>query len=237
MEVNWAQEDIRQIDFKALRKAGYRGAVFDKDNCLTLPHHDTLILELQDSWDECREVFGEKNVLIVSNSAGSQLDSGGIQAESVSRHLRVPVLRHASPKPAYSCIKDIQTYFASLHSSPSYFGIRKETTEAMTNDVQSESGPPRDSELIVVGDRIFTDVVLANRMQARFTSKSHSLAADPGPGTLAIWTTHVWQKEAMFLRWAERKVVRVVEWWNKASPDFNSGIGKVRFVKKVGEAN
>jgi phosphatidylglycerophosphatase GEP4 len=28
------QEDIRQIDFAALKQAGYRGAVFDKDNCL-----------------------------------------------------------------------------------------------------------------------------------------------------------------------------------------------------------
>ena len=28
------QEDIRQLDFYELRRAGYRGAVFDKDNCL-----------------------------------------------------------------------------------------------------------------------------------------------------------------------------------------------------------
>ena len=28
------QEDIRQLDFRELRRAGYRGAVFDKDNCL-----------------------------------------------------------------------------------------------------------------------------------------------------------------------------------------------------------
>ena len=31
-----AQEDIRQIDFSTLKRAGYRGAVFDKDNCLVL---------------------------------------------------------------------------------------------------------------------------------------------------------------------------------------------------------
>lgn len=30
------QKDIRQLDFPELRKAGYRGAVFDKDNCLVL---------------------------------------------------------------------------------------------------------------------------------------------------------------------------------------------------------
>jgi predicted HAD superfamily phosphohydrolase YqeG len=31
---NTLQKDIRQLDFSALYQAGYRGAVFDKDNCL-----------------------------------------------------------------------------------------------------------------------------------------------------------------------------------------------------------
>jgi predicted HAD superfamily phosphohydrolase YqeG len=30
----FTRKDIRQLDFVALCKAGYRGAVFDKDNCL-----------------------------------------------------------------------------------------------------------------------------------------------------------------------------------------------------------
>jgi predicted HAD superfamily phosphohydrolase YqeG len=29
-----AQKDIRHLDFRALKEAGYCGAVFDKDNCL-----------------------------------------------------------------------------------------------------------------------------------------------------------------------------------------------------------
>ena len=29
-----SQTDIRQIDFAALRREGYRGIIFDKDNCL-----------------------------------------------------------------------------------------------------------------------------------------------------------------------------------------------------------
>jgi len=31
---SFPQQDIRHLDFAALRKAGYRGAVFDKDNCI-----------------------------------------------------------------------------------------------------------------------------------------------------------------------------------------------------------
>lgn len=29
--------DLRQLDFVAMRSAGYNGAVFDKDNCLVRP--------------------------------------------------------------------------------------------------------------------------------------------------------------------------------------------------------
>ena len=58
----------------------------------------------------------------------------------MSHHLSVPVLRHPALKPSYSCISSIRAYFASLPR------------------------PVRDDELIVVGDRVFTDTVLANRM-------------------------------------------------------------------------
>ncbi|KAI6104889.1 HAD phosphatase [Pisolithus croceorrhizus] len=177
-------QDIRQLDFLALRKAGYRGAVFDKDNCLTIPYKDTLVPELQVRLlEECREAFGECNVLIVSNSAGSRDDPGGIQAESVSHHLSVPVLYHGSPKPAYRCISAIR--LTSHH------------------------------ELVVVGDRVFTDVVMANRMKRRVTCatgepEKTSSIRDRENGPLAVWTNGVWQKESMVMRWIERCLVDVV---------------------------
>ncbi|KAI0764334.1 mitochondrial PGP phosphatase-domain-containing protein [Trametes elegans] len=145
-------KDIRQLDFPALYKAGYRGAVFDKDNCLTIPHEDRLVPELVDAWKECRETFGPANVLI---------------AESVSHHLSVPVLRHTSLKPSYSCIKSIRAYFASLPR------------------------PVRDEELVVVGDRLLTDIVMANRMSHR---------APPSVGPLAVWTEGLWKRENLALR-------------------------------------
>jgi predicted HAD superfamily phosphohydrolase YqeG len=41
------QTDIRQIDFSALRNAGYKGAVFDKDNCLVSNQNFTFDMFLE----------------------------------------------------------------------------------------------------------------------------------------------------------------------------------------------
>ncbi|KAG1903354.1 mitochondrial PGP phosphatase-domain-containing protein [Suillus fuscotomentosus] len=202
------QTDIRQIDFLALRNAGYRGAVFDKDNCLTIPHQDTLVPQLEDAWRECREAFGEENIIIVSNSAGTKFDAGGIQAESVSFHLSVPVLRHDTLKPGYSCIASIRTYFSSLRV------------------------PIPDDELVVVGDRIFTDVIMANRMRSGFASSASDASARARiGGPLAIWTNGVWQKESMVMRWAEKRLVDLARKWARHGE--TSSVGTNIFVREL----
>jgi len=130
--------------------------------------------ELTGAWEECRQTFGEANVLIVSNSAGTpHFDAGGIQAESITHTLRTPVLFHKSLKPSYSCIQSIRNYFSSLPA------------------------PITDSELVVIGDRVFTDVVMANRMK-----------------TMSIWTTGIWTKESILMRWMEKKLVNGVARWS-----------------------
>ncbi|KAH9949264.1 HAD phosphatase [Amylocystis lapponica] len=212
-------KDIRQLDFPELHRAGYRGAVFDKDNCLTVPHRDTLVPELQDAWRECRETFGEGNVLVVSNSAGSHLDAGDIQAESVAHHLSVPVLRHSSLKPSYSCIKSIRAYFASLPK------------------------PVRDEELIIVGDRIFTDVVMANRMARRQLVSRDALGINEKTaaisptrqtvGPLAVWTEGVWQRESMFVRWMETSAMHGVQRWIVGGPSSLTQVYAKRFVREL----
>ena len=59
----------------------------------------------------------------------------------------------------------------------------------------------RDDELVVVGDRVFTDVVMARRMK----------------GPLAVWTTDVWQREAA--RLMQRALVDVVRRWSAPVDD------------------
>jgi phosphatidylglycerophosphatase GEP4 len=135
-----------------------------------------------------------------------------LQSESVTFHLRAPVLFHKSFKPAYSCITAIRSYFSSLPS------------------------PIRDRELIIVGDRIFTDVVLANRIRLqnrpqkgllgmalpRDSEKDGSSTAENGSfgdatgaphpfGPLSVWTTGVWERENMIMRWLEHGLVKLVQ--------------------------
>ncbi|EMD33173.1 hypothetical protein CERSUDRAFT_108356 [Gelatoporia subvermispora B] len=209
-------KDIRQLDFPELRKAGYRGAVFDKDNCLTVPHDDRLVPELQEAWRICRETFGEGNVLIVSNTAGSHQDAGGIGAEAVSYHLSAPVLRHPSLKPSYSCIASIRAYFASLPV------------------------PVRDEELIIVGDRLLTDVVLANRMSppsekspiGDLSSSDEKVSEVTKPaGPLAVWTTGMWRRDATVLRWIEQGLLHGVQRW--VIPEVPNAEQMRRFVRPL----
>jgi hypothetical protein len=80
----------RSVDFTTSRYSNPRASgtylCKYKPKCRHQLHHSTL----QDSWNECREVFGEDNVLIVSNSAGSQLDAGAIKVCALNLSHRPP---------------------------------------------------------------------------------------------------------------------------------------------------
>lgn len=52
-----------------------------------------------------------------------------------------------------------------------------------------------------------------------------------GRGPLAVWTTGVWEKEAMGMRWAEKKVVQAVEKWS--TPREGETPDTSRFVRRV----
>ena len=99
-------------------------------------------------------------------------------------------LLRKSFKPAYSCISAIRSYFSSLHS------------------------PIPDRELIV-GDRIFTDVVLANWMRLQNRPKKGLLrmgefekdgtltSEKEYSGCLSVWSTGVWERESRVMKWVE----------------------------------
>ena len=95
---------------------------------------------------------------------------------------------HDTLKPGYSCIKDIRGYFSALPR------------------------PVADRELLVVGDRILTDVVLGNRMQASLKKGEKEAATDSLPdGPLSVFIDKVWKKDAVMLRALEKGLLRLTE--------------------------
>ena len=63
--------DIRWVDWHALKAAGFKGCVFDKDNTLTEPYALGIHEPLTGSMQQCMDAF-DGHVALLSNSAGLQ---------------------------------------------------------------------------------------------------------------------------------------------------------------------
>jgi phosphatidylglycerophosphatase GEP4 len=59
-----AVADISALDWRALRAAGFRGVVFDKDNTLTSPYAKEVHPPLRAALAGCLEAFGGAAVLL-----------------------------------------------------------------------------------------------------------------------------------------------------------------------------
>nr|CAB3449071.1 unnamed protein product [Digitaria exilis] len=138
-------QDIRWLDWAELRRAGFRGVVFDKDNTLTAPYAPALWPPLAAAFDQCRATFPPGALAIYSNSAGlKEYDPDGVDARAIETVIeRVHTLRimrlcilllNADTKKPGGAAKEIESYFGCSAS-----------------------------DLVMVGDRYFTDVVYGNR--------------------------------------------------------------------------
>ncbi|KAI3457077.1 hypothetical protein Pfo_013740 [Paulownia fortunei] len=125
--------DIRYIDWAELKKRGFEGVVFDKDNTITVPYSLSLWAPLGSSIEQCKSLFGN-NIAVFSNSAGLyEYDPDGRKAGALEDAIGIKVIRHRVKKPAGTA-EEIERHFGC---------------EA--------------SRLIMVGDRPFTDIVYGNR--------------------------------------------------------------------------
>ena len=106
---------------------------------------------MKESVRDCVRAFGESGVALLSNSAGLlQYDPSGAEADAIEKKLGLSVLRHRRKKPAK------EPGLLEAH-----FGAEAH-------------------ELVMVGDRTFTDVAFGNAMGmltikcAPFTSKGEN---------------------------------------------------------------
>lgn len=130
--------------------------VLDKDNCFAVPNTTAIHPPYTPIFSALRTAYPGPRLLIVSNSAGTTADPGFVEAEALERETGVTVLRHATKKPG--CRTEIMEYFRS----------------------RPETGVSRPDQVAVVGDRLFTDVVLANLMGARSVWVRDGVVEDRG---------------------------------------------------------
>ncbi|KAG7193885.1 uncharacterized protein KQ657_005083 [Scheffersomyces spartinae] len=119
-----------------IRNHHIKAIVFDKDNCIAKDHDDKLWPQYSTVWDKVKQEYPLENLLIVSNSAGTNDDLDHSQAVAVEQDTGVAVLRHSTKKPG--CYPEILDHFARR--------------SILAN------------EIAIVGDRLFTDMLMANMM-------------------------------------------------------------------------
>ncbi|XWS44474.1 hypothetical protein CRYUN_Cryun15aG0047900 [Craigia yunnanensis] len=162
-----AVSDIRSIDWNELHRRGFKGVVFDKDNTITAPYSLMFWSPLRPSIEQCKDVFGP-DIAVFSNSAGLlEYDHDGSKAKKLEGTIGIKVIRHRVKKPAGTA-EEIEKHFGC-----------------------------KSSQLIMVGDRPFTDIVYGNRN-----------------GFLTILTEPLSLVEEPFIVRQVRKLeLTIVNWW------------------------
>ncbi|OZJ06777.1 hypothetical protein BZG36_00398 [Bifiguratus adelaidae] len=162
-----------------MKALGIKAAVFDKDNCLTAPYGNDIHPPFRETWSKCKDAFGKENVLIISNSAGTDDDKGHVKAQKIEASLGVPVLRHSSKKPAGG------------EALPMHF--KQSTGEEITP-----------SHMVMTGDRLFTDVLFGN-LNGMVTVLTREVVSEKGDNPVAVQIRRI---EHKLLDWLIKRGVK-----------------------------
>lgn len=136
------------------------------------------------------------------------------QAESVSRNLGVPVLLHSTKKPG--CSKAVLQYFNSrregmvidtkgkgrLLGDSLALSLPAASCTMRAADEQSQQAASKSTRkrILVIGDRVMTDVILGNRMNARSGRVPVDGHSDATFEAVPILCTRLWQAEGFLTR-------------------------------------
>ncbi|KAH6680730.1 mitochondrial PGP phosphatase [Halenospora varia] len=127
--------------FAKYKNVNIRAVVLDKDNCFAIPHSNEVHKPYNDHFNTLKKAYPGRRLLIVSNTAGaSSIDPDLKLASSVEASTGIHVLPHSTKKPG--CGPEIMEYFRKY----------------------PETGVTRPDQIAIVGDRLTTDVMMANLM-------------------------------------------------------------------------
>lgn len=123
------------------RKVDIRAVVLDKDDCFAYPNTNEIYPAYTERLRLLQKEYPDRRLLIVSNTAGAtSYDRNGRLAKELEASTRISVLAHKVKKPG--CGDEIMAYFKA----------------------HPEVGVTHPSQIAVVGDRLMTDMMLANMM-------------------------------------------------------------------------
>ncbi|XP_014518951.2 uncharacterized protein LOC106776129 isoform X2 [Vigna radiata var. radiata] len=98
--------DIRYIDWAVLRRKGFKGVVFDKDNTITAPYSLKPWPPLASSLECCKLAFGH-DIAVFSNSAGlHEYDHDGSKARMLEGAIGIKVIRHSDDEHEKQILKE-----------------------------------------------------------------------------------------------------------------------------------
>ncbi|EEB08542.2 hypothetical protein SJAG_03700 [Schizosaccharomyces japonicus yFS275] len=140
----------RVLSDKYKQQINIKAIVLDKDNCISISKQLDIYHKNLSKLNELKAQYGDRNVVVFSNSIGSQLeDKTGIDAREFERRNKIPVIRHTQQKPG---------------------GYREALTTLLE---QTDARHPK--ELAIIGDRLLTDIKFANNMGAWGIWLSHGI--------------------------------------------------------------
>ena len=158
------------------KRPDIRAVILDKDNCFAVPHENHVYKPYEQHFEELKKAYPGSRLLIVSNSAGTNSDPGFKDAELLEQNTGMKVLRHSTKKPG--CHGEIMSY---LRNSP-------------------DTGVTGAHQVAIVGDRLFTDVMMANMMGAHGVWVRDGVVPDHGLVRCLLrnaWP--VWQRSKMLI--------------------------------------
>ncbi|KAI1813525.1 HAD-superfamily phosphatase [Poronia punctata] len=122
-------------------KSHIKAVVLDKDDCFAYPDTNEVHPPYAERFQQLRKEYPGHRLLIVSNTAGATTyDRDGRLAKELEATTGVSVLSHGVKKPG--CKDEIMAHFKK----------------------HPETGVTHASEIVVIGDRLMTDMMLANTM-------------------------------------------------------------------------
>lgn len=133
--------EIKKLDdlnTKFLIEKNIKCIIFDKDNTLTYTYVDSLHPSVVGKMKNIIDSYKNENVAILSNSVGTCDDDQYKGAIETEKHIGINVIRHLHKKPG--CLDEVLSHF---------------------NKNGSKNVHP--NEICMVGDRLLTDVLFANK--------------------------------------------------------------------------